>query len=109
MNLETLKKAIEKRAKITFEYNKPGKTAGRRVGDPYAVFIMRRKDGSESTKVHIFQTDGVSDSGQELPSFRLFDMVELTNIQIISPIKNFSITPEYNPEWEGYKFVIVKV
>lgn len=55
MSLEILKEAIEKKSKISFEYNKPGKTLGRRVGDTHAVFIMRRKDGSESTKVHIIQ------------------------------------------------------
>lgn len=109
MSLETLKEAIEKKSKISFEYNKPGKISGRRIGDPHAIFIMRRKDGSESTKVHIVQTDGVSDSGQKLPSFRMFDLLELTNIEIISPVEVFSVDSDYNPEWEGYKFVISKV
>jgi hypothetical protein len=109
MSLEHLKEAIQKRCKVSFEYNKPGKTPGERIGDPHAVFIMRRKDGSESTKVHIVQTAGVSDSGQELPSFRMFDLLEITSVQLVSPLETFSIDSGYNPEWEGYKFVIAKV
>lgn len=82
---------------------------GQRIGDTHAVFIMRRKDGSESTKVHIVQTDGVSDSGQVLPSFRMFDLLELSNIKIIEPITPIEISEQYNPEWDGYKFTIEKV
>jgi hypothetical protein len=63
MSLEILKEAIKKRLPIEFEYNKEGKIPGLRKGNPHAVFIMRKKDGSESTKVHVVQTSGVSDSG----------------------------------------------
>lgn len=109
MSLEILIDAIKKKCKVSFEYNKPGKTPGKRIGDPHAVFIMRKKDGVESTKVHIVQTDGVSDSGQEFPSFRMFDLLEITNVQLVLPEVTFAIDKGYNPEWEGYKFVIAKV
>lgn len=109
MNLDILREAIRNQLKVSFEYNKPGKVSGKRIGDPYAVFIMRRKDGSESTKVHIFQTSGVSDSGQKLPSFRMFDLLELSDIEMLTPSQIFNVTSDYNPEWDGYKFVIEKV
>lgn len=70
---------------------------------------MRKKDGSESTKVHIVQTGGVSDSGQEFPSFRMFDLTELSNVQINSPSVKFDIDKGYNPTSEMYNFVLAKV
>ena len=108
MSLDILKEAIEQKAPISFEYNKQGKVEGVRVGNPHAVFIMRRKDGTESTKVHIYQTDGVSDSGQVLPSFRMFDLEEITNVKILE-LSAFEIAEQYNPEWDGYKFTIARV
>jgi hypothetical protein len=109
MSLSTLRDAIKRKAVVTFEYNKVGKVAGQRIGNPHAVFIMRRKDGSESTKVHIFQTEGVSDSVQVLPDFRTFDLLELSNVVIAEHLQPFQISDKYNPEWDGYSFTIAKV
>lgn len=109
MIIETLKNAIKKKVVISFEYNKPGKTLGSRTGNPHAIFIMRKKDGTESTKVHIVQTSGVSDSGRALPSFRMFNIEDLSNVVICEPVTTFQVSPEYNPEWDGYKYVIEKV
>ena len=109
MTLDLLKQAIGSRSPISFEYNKEGKTPGQRVGNPHAVFIMRRKDGTETPKVHIVQTDGVSDSEQPFPSFRMFDLDELSEILIQESGSPFPIHPDYNPKWEGYQFVIAKV
>jgi len=109
MSLKILKQAIEKRMPISFEYNRPGKTPGTRIGNPHAVFIMRKKDGSESTKVHVVQTSGVSDSEQAFPSFRMFDLTELSNVKICDGAAPFQISEEYNAQWDGYKFVIAKV
>ena len=109
MELDVLKEAIKNRRPIRFQYNKPGKTPGIRIGEPHAVFIMRKKDESESTKVHIVQTAGVSDSGQELPSFRMFDLEELSDVSIDDSGAPFSPSPQYNPQWDGYKFVIAKI
>ena len=109
MSLEILKEAIKKRAPISFEYNKPGKIFGLRLGNPHAVYIMRKKDGSETTKVDIVQTDGVSDSGQEFPSFRMFDLKELSNIKIETENTPFEISEQYKPESDRYKYVIAKV
>lgn len=109
MSLENLKIAIAKQVPVEFQYNKPGKTPGIRVGNPHAVFIMRKKDGTESTKVHIVQVSGVSDSGQELPSFRMFDLDEVTGVTVLGSEDKFLPSADYNPAWEGYKFVIAKI
>jgi diaminopimelate epimerase len=109
MSIEILKEAIAQRMPIAFEYNKPGKTSGVRVGNPHAVFIMQKKDGSESTKVHVVQTGGVSDSGQEFPSFRMFNLTELSNVEIEETDTPFDISEDYNPMWDGYSHAIAKV
>ena len=109
MSLSKLKRAIEDRKPISFTYNKPGKTSGIRIGNPHAIWVMRKKDGSESTKVHVVQTDGVSDSGQSFPSFRMFDLIDLGETSVLENDPQFEIASEYNPEWSGYTFVIAKV
>jgi len=108
MTMETIKKAIEKRRQISFEYNKPKKVKGKRIGNPHAIFVMHLKDGSRSTKVHIFQTGGVSDSSN-LPDFRTFDLEDITNVTYYEDDKPFEISSKYNPNWEGYKDVIIKI
>ncbi|MGP2733766.1 hypothetical protein [Serratia bockelmannii] len=109
MSLRLLQQAIQERKPISFEYNKEGKVRGERIGNTHAVFIMRRKDSSESTKVHIVQTAGVTDSGKDFPDFRMFDITEITNVSIIDSEPNFVIDARYNPLWDGYAHVIAKV
>ena len=109
MSLDNLKNAISARKPITFEYNKLGKTLGERIGNPHAVFIFKRKDGTESTKVHIVQTGGVTDSGQEFPSFRMFDIEEIANVVVLNDLPKFTPSEDYNPTWDGYAFVIAKI
>ncbi len=109
MIIETLKDAIKKKVAISFEYNKLGKISGVRIGNPHAIFIIRKKDGTDATKVHIVQTSGVSDSGRELPSFRTFDIEELSKVAICEPVATFKESLEYNPEWNGYNYIIAKV
>lgn len=109
MTLEILSQAIKSKSAISFEYNKEGKIFGTRFGNPHAVFIMRKKDGSESTKVDIVQTGGVSDSGQEIPGWRMFDLSEMSKIQINQPEIHFEAHHDYNPESDRYKYVISKV
>lgn len=109
MPLQNLKAAIETQKPVSFTYNKPGKTPGKRIGNPHAVWVMRKQDGTESTKVHVVQVDGVSDSGQEFPSFRMFDLSVLADVEVLSDSQSFKTSDEYNPEWDGYTFVIAKV
>ena len=109
-NLDLLIKAINSKNSISFEYNKPGKIPGTRIGDPYAVFILTAKSGEQSAKIHLVQTAGVSDSKDKnpFPEFRMFNIEELTNIKFLE--STFDANNEkYNPEWEGYKDLIAKV
>jgi hypothetical protein len=109
-NLDLLTQAIGEKRQISFEYNKPEKTSGQRIGNPYAVFILTAKSGVQSTKVHLVQTAGVSDSKDvsPFPDFRMFNIQELSNIVILNT--TFEANSEkYNPSWDGYKEVIAKV
>jgi len=102
--------AINSKNSISFEYNKPGKTPGTRIGNPYAVFIFTAKSGKQSTKIHLVQTAGVSDSKDKspFPEFRMFNIEELSNVQILDTTFNPN-NEKYNSEWEGYKDVLAKV
>ena len=111
-HLDTLILAIKNRHSVNFEYNKPTKTVGLRTGNPHAIFILTTKAGVQSTKVHIVQTDGVSDSKElkPFPDFRMFNIEDLSNISIVINSAVFEPHYEkYNPEWDGYKDVIEKV
>ena len=110
--LEKLIVAIKTKKSISFEYNKPGKTTGTRVGNTHAVFIFTSKVGEKSTKVHIVQIDGVSDSKEEkpFPDFRMFNIEDLSNLSILENSPEFEpLFEKYNPEWDGYKDVIEKI
>lgn len=109
-DLDKLIKAVNEKKVIEFEYNKIGKIPGKRIGHPYAVFIHTSKADVKSTKVHLVQTDGVSDSKDvsPFPDFRMFNIEDLSNI-IITEEKFSEISEKYNSEWEGYKDVIEKI
>ena len=109
MNSVTIAKAIKERKPIQFTYVKPGKNPGLRYGDPHAIFVNTTKAGVRSTKVHIAQTAGVSDSGIPFPSFRMFDIDDLVVNSILSDDPVFQNHPDYNPNWEGYSEVIEQV
>jgi predicted DNA-binding transcriptional regulator YafY len=107
--LETLIRAIEKRKPIRFEYNKVGKIEGSRTGNPHAIFIFTTKTSKiQSTKVHIVQTGGVSDTNAK-NEFRTFDIKEISNIQCMEEEDSFQPDERYNPNWDGYANVIAKI
>jgi len=110
--LDVLIEAIKQRKPVSFEYNKPNKTPGQRIGNTHAVFIFTSKAGEQSTKVHIVQTAGVSDTVHEspFPDFRLFNIGELSNVIMLKDHPCFEVYHEkYNPNWDGYKDVIEKI
>lgn len=111
-NLELLIDSVKKKKSISFEYNKPGKTSGKRFGNVHAIFIFTAKIGTQSTKLHIVQTAGVSDSKltNPFPDFRMFNIGDISNIEILSNEPDFEIFNEkYNPEWIGYDNPLAKV
>jgi hypothetical protein len=109
-NLKLLVRAIKSRSPVSFRYDKPGKTRGLRVGNPHAVFILRRKDGAESTKVDIVQTAGVSDTHPPaFPEWRRFDLAVISEIVVRDEEAPFRIDPRYKPDAEPYEFAIAQV
>jgi len=112
INLNELTEAIRNRKQISFEYNKLGKISGERIGNPHAVFILTTLAGIKSTKIHIVQTGGVSDSKVEkpFPDFRMFNIEDLSNLKLLNNLPIFEpFFEKYKPEWDGYKDVIEKV
>ena len=112
--LEALKHAINNKKPVSFEYDKEGKVKGSRIGNPYAVFIYTAKNTRiQSTKVHIVQIGGVSDSvdTNPFPSFRMYNIEDLSNVTVLIDEDCFGSPyhENYNPEWDGYKDLIAKI
>ncbi len=111
--LQVLEEAIAGLQPISFQYNKTGKVNGERIGHPYAVFIFTAKTDIQTTKGHIVQTEGVSDTEREkpFPSFRKYNIEELSDLTILSdrPAFGSPFHEDYNPDWDGYKDVIAKI
>jgi len=110
MSLKLLRESVLSRKPISFQYNKPGKVRGERIGNVHAIYILRRKsDGVETTKLHIVQTAGVTDSEVNFPEFRQFDIESITDVVILSSEPDFPIDDKYKPESDYYLNVIAKV
>ena len=107
--LETLTKAIENKLQISFQYNKPGKIEGIRTGNPHAVFIFTSKAGKTSTKLHLVQVGGVTDSGNkdDFPFWRPFDIEYISDVAILESNGKFEVEAGYNPE--SYDKPIAKI
>ncbi len=105
--LQILKKAIEEQVPIQFNYIRPEKTAGLRIGNPHAVFIKKLKSGEEHIYVHIWQTDGVTDSGGDIPGWRQFHLNDITDVVPLPEGAPFVIAKGYNPTF--YKYPIAKI
>ena len=109
-SLKLLIAAIKSRSPISFHYNKTGKTPGLRIGNPHAAFILQRKDGTESTKIDIVQTAGVSDTEPPaFPEWRRFDLAAISRVIVRKEERPFRIDPRYKPDADPYKFAIAQV
>ena len=111
--LELLKKAIENKKPISFEYNKIGKLS-KRIGNPYVIYIFVSQAGVKSTKVDIVQTAGESDSESDkpFPSFRGFlDIKNILNVEILENQPSFGppFHKDYVPNSDRYKNPIAKI
>ncbi len=103
--LDAIKAAIERRLPLRFYYagsNAPGP----RVGNPHAVFVRRKKDGTEDVYIHIWQTGGVTDSGG-LPAWRMFFLAKVGAVDVEWDGQPFDIAGGYNPGF--YEFPLAKV
>jgi hypothetical protein len=109
-SLKLLVAAIKSRNSVSFHYDKAGKTPGLRIGNPHAAFILQRKDGTESTKVDIVQTAGVSDTEPPaFPEWRRFDLAAISRVIVRKEEGPFRIDPRYKPDAAPYRFAIAQV
>lgn len=102
--------AIESQHVIEFEYVREDKSAGKRVGHPYALFIHTSLQGAQSVKLHLLQVEGVSDSKEKspLPDFRMFNFEDIHQVELTDEYF-VADSPKFNPAWEGYAHVIAQV
>ena len=109
-SLKLLVAAIKSRSPVSFHYDKAGKIPGLRIGNPHAAFILQRKDGTESTKIDIVQTAGVSDTEPPaFPEWRRFDLADISKVVLREEESPFRIDPRYKPYAEPYAFAIAQV
>ena len=101
--IEILKKAMESRKPISFEYNKPDKTLGKRIGNPHAIYIH---SSTGNVLVDLYQTDGVSESAsrgdKSLPDWGTFNIECMNNIIILKNNEDFNIASGYNSYSDRY-------
>jgi hypothetical protein len=105
--LPDIEGAIHARAPIRFRYMRPGKTEGWRVGNPHAVFIKRLKSGVEKAYLHLWQTEGASDSAQALPSWRQYFLNDIHVVETVPEGAPFDVCSDYNPTY--YEHPICKI
>jgi hypothetical protein len=109
-SLKLIVGAIKSRSPVSFHYDKAGKTPGLRIGNPHAAFILRRNDGTESTKVEIVQTSGVSDTDPSaFPEWRRFDLANISRVVVREEEAPFRIDPRYKRNADSYRFAIAQV
>ncbi|MDD2735212.1 MAG: hypothetical protein PHF56_14845 [Desulfuromonadaceae bacterium] len=98
--LPEIELAIKSLTPIRFRYIREGKTAELRIGNPHAVFIRRLKNGDENVYLHLWQTDGASDSKdlkQPLPSWRQCFLDCITDVELLSENAPFKVCSDYIP------------
>lgn len=108
---ETLQDAIQRKKPISYEYVSDSDPArGERRGDPYALYIFEKKDGTTSTKVDIYQLSGASSKGG-LNKFKMCNIDNISNVRVLEDEPGFgdSLQSEYNPNSDRYKNVIAQV
>ena len=105
--LPVIEEAIKTRTPIAFEYVRPDKDPGVRRGNPHAAFIRRLKNGEDREYLDLWQTDGVTDSGEPLPGWRKFFLNDIRDPQLLPDRAPFETAEGYNPV--SYEFPIVKI
>ena len=103
-----IEQAIRTRTPLTFQYIRPEKTPGFRTGNPHAAYIRRKKNGEEHAYLHLWQTEGVTDSVDEvLPGWRQFFINNIVDPTLASHGAPFDVAPGYNPA--SYEHPIAKI
>ena len=96
-DLQTIIQAIKNKQGISFEYNKPGKVEGIRIGNPYVIYANK---GETKKYLDLHQTNGVSDSATKYPIWRTFETEHISNVTLMTNI--FTLVKDYqkyNPKF----------
>jgi len=105
--LPEIEQAIKSCIPIRFRYIREGKTPELRIGNPHAVFIKRLKNGTENVYIHLWQTDGASDSKQPLPSWRQCFFDGINDVELLYEQGPFKVCSDYNPSFYEYPICII--
>ena len=91
---QLIKNAISSHKTITFNYK-----GQRRAANPHALFMLRKKDGKTSAKIHAIQIAGYSKSGAA--GWRMFNVSDISDVKIESG--TFYIDSTFNPSSKFYR------
>lgn len=105
--LPIIEAAIRSLTPISFNYIRPDKNPGVRIGNPHAAFIRRVQSGEERAYLDLWQTDGVTDSGEDIPGWRKFHLNDIASATPLPDAAPFEIAEGYNAV--SYEFPIAKV
>lgn len=103
--LETIRQAIKERKPIEFEYDDG--LDGKRIGNPHIIFMRTLKSGKVSVYLHLWQTDGVSNSN--VPYWKTHLCEKIKSAKILNAAPQFTIAEGYNEESPLYETVVEKV
>lgn len=104
---ESLSEAIRTRTPIDFSYLKSGKVSWNRKWNPHAIYKFVAKDGAQTVKVHIWQTGWVSDTGEQIPGWRNFDLEYISSVHLLD--WSFPVADWYNPDYYNEHPAIIKI
>ena len=89
-DLQTIIQAIKNKQGISFEYNKPGKVEGIRIGNPYVIYANK---GETKKYLDLHQTNGVSDSATKYPKWKTFETEHISNVTLMTdtftPVRDY--------------------
>ena len=97
-----LEQAIREQRIISFNYLKPGKEQGIRVGNPHALYVSKKGE----ILCDVYQTSGATDE-YDLPSWRQFTIDNLGNVNFTDRV--FSVASGYNTYSSRYSNCIVRI
>ncbi len=107
-DLEIIKQAIQEKKSISFEYNKPNKVNGIRVGNPYVIYW---NDDETKQYLDLHQLSGVSDSVSEnkaiFPHWTTLETDFISNVKIMADA--FQPVADYKRYAERFIIANIKI
>lgn len=99
-----IRRAIQEHRRIIYTYDRDGRAAGQREGNPHIVFYTKNRHHM----IHIWKTGGVStDPTEPLPGWRSYYLEDLTVVEV-QDIK-FDVESTFKPESRRYHDIVCRV